>query len=75
MSTQEFQKRHHSQIRTSLRKSAADFFRMDLPQATFKTQPRDRQPLHRSLDRLPSVHAWVGNENMCTALWQLMVRD
>ena len=75
MSTQQVQQRHSGQTGASLRMRAADFFKMDVPQATFKAPARDCNPLRRPVKRLQDMDAWETNENMCVALWELMSRS
>lgn len=75
MSTQQHQYRQNGQIAiSSLRARAADFFKMDVPQATRKAPAHDRNPLRRSLNCQQDINTWVSNEVMCTALWELMAR-
>jgi hypothetical protein len=63
------------QVSNSLRARTADFFKMDVPRATFVTPPRDCNPLRRPLNNFDSMNAWETNENMCFALWELMSRS
>ena len=52
----------------------ADFFKMDLTRSVSAAPARDHHPLRRPLNTLPGMDLWVGNDNMCVGLWQLMSR-
>lgn len=58
----------------SMRARTADFFKMDVSRSVSKSPARDRNPLRRSLNKLQDMDFFVSNENMCTAMWQLMQR-
>ena len=58
----------------AMRARTADFFKMEVSRGVSKSPCRDRNPLRRSLNKLNEMDFSVGNENMCTAMWQLMQR-
>ena len=58
----------------TLRARSADFFKMEVPQARRQASAYDQHPLRRCLSPLQGMEVWDGNENMCTALWELMAR-
>jgi hypothetical protein len=62
------------QIRKTLRTVTADFFKMEVPRASAKKPANDSNPLRRSWSPFQSMDTWVSNENMCSALWELMAR-
>ncbi len=58
----------------AMRARTADFFKMEVSRRVSSTPARDSNPLRRSLKKQQDVDFYVGNEHMCTAMWQLMQR-
>lgn len=58
----------------AMRTRTADFFKMEVSRCVSKSPARDRNPLRRTLAKSNDMDFFVSNENMCTAMWQLMQR-
>lgn len=58
----------------AMRARKADFFKMEVSRRVSSAPARDRNPLRRSINKLQEADLYVGNEHMCTAMWQLMQR-
>ncbi len=58
----------------AMRARTADFFKMEVSRGVNQAPARDRNPLRRSLRKVSDMDFYISNENMCTAMWQLMQR-
>jgi hypothetical protein len=63
-----------TQVSQTLRAVSADSLKMEVPRASLKNPTSDSNPLHRPWNPLRGMDVWESNQNMCTALWQLMSR-
>jgi hypothetical protein len=61
-------------VQQTMRAGSADYFKMDVPRASLKANASDSKPLRRAWNPLQGMDVWESNQNMCTALWQLMER-
>lgn len=66
-----------TQVSSTLRALAADFFRMDVARAghpAHRAPVPDGKPLRRSLHVDSASDIWESNAEMCLGLWQLSAR-
>jgi len=63
-----------TKVSKTFRSVSADYFKMAVPRASLKNPTSDSKPLHRPWNPLQGMDMWVSNQNMCTALWQLLAR-